>query len=110
MTGRLVRDAPFCSVRGQHGIRKGFITCSSTVARKARSYHPSPRLRQRRGGRGPTAPARAFPYIQRSVWKGNSANFALTEFCEVRPNGVLRSWLRASAGGIMLVVERAIPL
>src|SRR5918995_6419058 len=49
MTGRLLRDAPFCSVRGQHGIRKGFITCSSTVARKAGAYHPSPRLRQRRG-------------------------------------------------------------
>src|SRR5215212_8228644 len=49
MTGRLVRDAPFCSVRGQQGIRKGFISCSSTVARKAGSYHPSPRLRQRRG-------------------------------------------------------------
>jgi hypothetical protein len=32
MTGRLLRDAPFCSVRVQHGIRKGFITCSSIVA------------------------------------------------------------------------------
>jgi hypothetical protein len=26
-------------------------------------------------------------------------------FCELRVDGVLRSWLRASAGGIMLVVE-----
>jgi hypothetical protein len=41
---------------------------------------------------------------------GARPNFGLTAFCEVRPNGVLRSWLRASAGGIMLVVERDIPL
>jgi len=32
------------------------------------------------------------------------------EFGEVPLNGVLRSWLRGSAGGIMLVVEGDIPL
>src|SRR5215210_2328276 len=31
-------------------------------------------------------------------------------FCELRLYGVLRSWLRGSAGGIMLVVEGDIPL
>jgi hypothetical protein len=31
-------------------------------------------------------------------------------FCELRLYGVLRSWLRGSAGGIMLVVEGQIPL
>jgi hypothetical protein len=32
------------------------------------------------------------------------------EFCELRLYGVLESWLRDSAGGIMLVVEGEIPL
>jgi hypothetical protein len=32
------------------------------------------------------------------------------EFSEVRLNGVLGSWRLGSAGGTMLVVERAIPL
>jgi hypothetical protein len=36
---------------------------------------------------------------------GDSRKFALKEFCELRMYGVLRSWLRDSAGGIMLGVE-----
>jgi hypothetical protein len=31
------------------------------------------------------------------------------KFCELRVDGVLRSWLRGSADGIMLVVEGEIP-
>jgi hypothetical protein len=47
--------------------------------------------------------------IHRSAWKGYSAKlgFRFTEFSEV--GGVLRSWLRGSADGIMLVVEGEIP-
>src|SRR5918994_3984534 len=36
-------------------------------------------------------------------------NFAFWGFCELRVDGVFRSWLRGSAGGIMLVEEGDIP-
>src|SRR5215210_8408792 len=86
MAERLVRDAPFCSVRGQHGIRKGFITCSSTVARKARSYYPV--FAKVGVGRGCWIPARALPYMHRSAWKEYSPKFVVTEASEVRGQGL----------------------
>ena len=43
-------------------------------------------------------------------YKHTSLIFLVGKFCELRPNGVLGSWHRGSAGGIMLVVERGILL
>jgi hypothetical protein len=55
------------------------------------------------------APGLSFALIHLSAWNRNSANFALWAFSELRVDGALRSWLRGSADGIMLVVEGEIP-
>jgi hypothetical protein len=47
----------------------------------------------RRGGMGPIGghPALVLALIHRSAWNKNSANFAITEFYEVRILGILGS-------------------
>src|SRR3712207_2229746 len=62
-----------------------------------RSLQPTPRRGSCSSNPGPTS----HPY---------SAECVQGEFCELRHNGALGSWLRGSAGGRMLVVEREILL
>jgi hypothetical protein len=49
-------------------------------------------------------------FIDRTSANGLSANFALTEFSEVRRRSILGTSHQTSGGGIMLVVEKDAPL
>src|SRR5215204_1063897 len=78
---------------GQGGSRR---QVGRTRPNKERRSEEAPRahagpLRGREGGWGRDAPVLLIALIHPSAWKGNSANFALTEFSEVRIHRVLGS-------------------
>jgi len=76
------------NVPSWEAVRSGFCC--------GRSHRPR---RSRRGSGSLAASALSLALIHRSAWKGNSANFAKTEFLEVRSMG------RSTPGSPTLLAE-----